>query len=495
MSSISTTVGGVLLSQILPNARSAAPQLRITSCCSEARAVRPGDLFIALLQDDDDGHEHAIEAVRRGAIAVVAERVLPLAVPVILVEDTREAYGRVCQALVDHPTRELCTIGVTGTHGKTTVTKLLTAILRAAGKRTGLINSLEASDGIGVLHSSDPFAPPELARGLAEMQANGCTHAVLELSSRDLAQRRTAGVELDGAIVTNLRRAHFDLHNTVANYQRSKRRAFDLLKHRGFAVVNADDPCSGKLIDAIDFPAMTIGIEADAEITASVIERHVSEQTFLLSAGEEMIPVRTRMIGDHHVRHCLHAAAAALVLGIDLETIVRGLERVASIAGRMERIECGQPFGVFVDAADSPDRLAVALKTLRRVTQGRLICVASASCQTPADERPLLGRVVERNATLGILTTGRTGGEKPLAMIHDLLDGYDRPARAHVMPDREQAIAFALSQAQPGDCVLVAGGEEQTARRQARRNLIAADRDIAEQWLFHVQPHNEAAVI
>jgi UDP-N-acetylmuramoyl-L-alanyl-D-glutamate--2,6-diaminopimelate ligase len=269
---------------------------------------------------------------------------------------------------------------------------------------------------------------------------------------------------------------------------------FDRLKDHGFAVLSADDPCSRKLIESLDCPTMTIGTESAAEITASVIERHVGEQTFLLSAGDEIVPVCTRMIGDHHVRHCLQAAAAALAIGVDLESIVRGLERVDSIPGRMERIECGQPFGVFVDAADSPDRLAVALKTLRRVATGRLICVASASCVTPADERPLLGRVVERNASLGILTTSRTGGEKPLAMIHDLLDGYDRPARAHVMPDREQAIALALSQAQPGDCVLIAGGEEASARRQAQRNLIAADRNIAEQWLYNVQPFGEAAV-
>lgn len=495
MSTTSTTVGGVLVSQVLPEAKRVARDLRVTSCCSDARAVRKGDLFVCLLQDDDDGHDFAIDAVARGAVAVVAERALPLSVPVIMVEDTREAYGRICQALVDNPSREMCTIGVTGTHGKTTVAKLLTAILRTAGKRTGVINTLEASDGVTPITSSDPTAPTELARSLAEMQATGCTHAVLEMSSRDLAQRRVAGVELDGAVVTNLRSAHIDLHGTVVNYHRSKRRVFDLLKNHGFATLNADDPCSHKLIDSLDCPTMTIGLEADAEISATVIERHASEQTFLLSAGDEMIPVRTRMIGDHHVRHCLQAAAAALVLGIDLETIVRGLERVESIPGRMERIECGQPFSVFVDVADSPDRLAVALKTLRRVTKGRLICVASASCATPADERPLLGRVVERNTSLGILTTSRTGGEKPLAMIHDLLDGYDRPARAHVMPDREQAIAYALSQAQPDDCVLIAGGEEQAARRQAKRNLIAADRQIAEQWLYQVQPHSETAAI
>ncbi len=426
-----TQSGGIRLRNALPDCRIEGPRdLRVASCSSDPRRCRPGDLFVALDGDDADGHDFATLAIARGATAVLAERPLPVRVPVILVDDTRVAYAQLCQALVDHPTRQLCTIGVSGTHGKTVVSRLMAAVLQAADRQVGTVDSLEFNDSYVSAAGPRSSSPPEMAHQLAQMVAAGCTHAVLEVDSRDLARRRADGLELDVAMLTNVRRAHLDFHGTVDNYRRSQMRLTERLKPGGFTVVNADDTGTRQSMPEMECPTLTASQHLDAEVTGAIVERDISEQTFLLSAGDDMIPVRTRMIGEQHVDNCLLVAAAALGMGIELPTIVRGLEAVQSVPRRLERIECGQRFGVFVDVADSPDRLSICLKTLKRLTPGRVICVADANIDGRADEHPLIGRVLERGAALGIITAGGASIEDSLPIIHDVIDGYDRPAKA-----------------------------------------------------------------
>ncbi len=195
-------------------------------------------------------------------------------------------------------------------------------------------------------------------------------------------------------------------------------------------------------------------MQGTADVSATLVERTISEQTFLLSAGSETLPVRTRMIGDHHISNCLVAAAVGLVLGIDLADIVRGLEQVIVVPGRLERIECGQSFGVFVDYAHTPDALDAVLETLREVTPGRLITVFGAGGERDRAKRPLMARAVEQVADLAILTQDNPRSEPPQRIVRDLLKGCRRPHEVEVISDRSDAIAYALSQAEAGDCVL-----------------------------------------
>ena len=453
---------GVRVSDVLPNSQvHGSSDVRVTSCCSDPAHCREGDLFIAVCGDQIDGHDFVYEAIDRGAVAVVAERMLPVQVPLFLVDDTREANGAICQALLDNPTREMTTIGVTGTHGKTTVVKLLASVLRAAGQRVGVINSLECCDGIVSYDGPRPTASTELAHWMAEMQAAGCTHAIVEVDSDDLAKRRCTGLEFNATVLTNVRTEGLGKHQSQ-NYRSATKRIFSQLKEGGFAVVNADDRASRNVLGQLECPTLSVGQNADAEISAMVIERFASEQTILISAGDETIPLRTHKIGDTHVSNCLLVTATALGMGIDLPTIVRGLEAVECIPNRMERIECGQPFGVFLDVADTPDRLAAALKTLRQLRQGRVICIAKADIAN-ASLRPLLGRVLERYSDIGLTTVNNKSDERSLHTVHDVIDGYERPAKAHAIIDRQQAIAWALEQAQPGDCVLITGCRDEHA--------------------------------
>ena len=481
-----STHAGVSLRDLFSAARFLrAPDVRVTSCCTDAARCERGDVFIAVDSPRGDGHERALEAVERGAAAIVAERLLPVEVPLVMVDDSRQALGEICQALVDHPSDSLRTIGVTGTHGKTVTSWLMASVLKAAGSPAGVTTSIAHSDS----HQCEPARQttphaPQLARWLARMTDAGCESAVVEVTSRALAERRTAGIDFDAAVVTNLGRAHLALHGSVENYHRAKERLLSQLKPGGFAVLNADDEACLNLSGRIDVPLLTYGMHSDADVTASIIERQISEQTFYLRAGDELIPVRSRILGDSHVSSCLAAATAGLALGIDLPTIVRGLESVDRIPGRLERIECGQNFGVFVDAARSPDRMAYMLRTLRRVTRGRLICVAGAPGGRRKSSRAWLGRVLERSCDVPVLTADDPRYEEPLAIAHDLLDGFQRAAKAHVLPNRARAIETALAMAREGDTVVIAGKGDRVGQIIGNQRLAHDDREVACRWLY-----------
>ena len=398
---------GINLRDVLADAQLLGGDIRVASCSSDSRQIQPGDLFVALTGPCCDGHEFAGEAVAQGATAVLAERPLPLpGVPTCIVPDTRDAYGRLCQAMAGNPSRHLRAIGVTGTCGKTITASLIAAVLTEAGARVGITGTLGYWDGEDLSPATETTpSAPALAHWLGRMVIGGCSHAVIETSSRALSQSRLAGIEFDTVCVTNVQRDHLDYHGSLTNYRHAKSRLLDCVSPTGVTILNADDPVLAGWLSHIAGPALTVATGTAAELTATVIERHRSEQTFLLSAGCETLPVRTRMIGDFHVTNCLIAAAVGLTYGIDLATVVRGLEVVEQVPGRMQRIECGQPFTVMVDYAQSPDAMVGSLTALRQVTDGRLICVFGASGHRDRTARPALGSVADHLADELILTS------------------------------------------------------------------------------------------
>jgi UDP-N-acetylmuramoyl-L-alanyl-D-glutamate--2,6-diaminopimelate ligase len=486
MHSISLRGASIRLADVLPDSRPDKPgATHFSSCCWQAEKCNPGDVFVALTTAEGDGHEDAWLAVERGASMIVAERLVPASVPVYVVDDSREAHGRLCQVLAGKPAEKMQVIGVTGSHGKTVTTMLIASMLEAAGQAVGVMSSIGHSDSFDQepARNATPTSP-ETARWMSRMASAGCSHAVLEVSSRGLAERRFTGIEFDAAVLTNLRREHVQRHGSLENYRNAKRRVFSHLKSSGFAVFNGDDHGSREMLHTLDVPALTFGLYGEAELSATVVERHPSEQTFLLQAGSDTIPVRTAMIGDHHVANCLAAAAVGLTLGIDLPTIVRGLEKVDRVPGRMERIECGQPFSVFVDAARSPETLAHSLKTLRQVTTGRVICVFGCPGERNRSVRPRMGRVVERCATTAVITSDNPRHEEPLEIAHDILDGYERPHKARVLPTRAEAIRWALNEARPGDAVLIAGKGDRTYQIVGGKRIEHDDREVARRCLY-----------
>lgn len=476
---------GISLATLLDNPRFFGEKnVNVTSCCGDSRQVRPGDLFTAMIGPNCDGHDFTDEAIGNGATAVLAERMLPLPVPTCIVEDSREAYGKICHALAGNPSEQIQAIGISGSHGKTTTAMLVAAVLEAANHNPGIISSLGYCDGDDIeINKKTTPGPAEMASWLVRMANNGCSHAIVEASCSGLAQRRLAGLELDAALMTNVRRAHLDVCGSMMNYRSIKQRLFEHLKPEGFAVINADDPSSKFFLDKVQNPVITIGMRSDAELEAELIDRNHCEQMFLLSAGQETVPVRTKINGNHHIYNCLEAAALGLVMGIDIDTIVRGIESVDCIPGRMERIDAGQDFPVYVDAAASHDSLASTLRSLRTITDERLICVYGARGECDHADRPLLGRTVERMSDLGVLTSNNPGAEEPLQIAHDVLDGMDRPAAAHLIPDRAKAIGWAISIAKPGDTVVIVGRGQEREHYVGDRREDFDDREVARFFL------------
>jgi UDP-N-acetylmuramoyl-L-alanyl-D-glutamate--2,6-diaminopimelate ligase len=475
----------VSLGQLFPSARFTQGEIVANSVCTSAVKCQPGDLFVGVLQGDGDSHDEAWEAVQNGAVAVLTDRLLPVKVPQCIVPDTREALGRVCQALAGNPTDELRTIGVVGTRGKTIVSMLVASMLEAAGDAVGVISSIGLSDSREqiITPCSTPRAP-KMANWLQRMTLAGCQSAVVELSSRALAERHAAGMELDAVVLTNLKRSEQHWHGTEANVRRANLRALEMLKPGGFAIFNADDVDSENELHKLDLPVLTFGMFGDAQVTANVIERCSSEQTFLLQAGNESIPVRTAMIGDHHVQNCLAAAATGLALGMDLPTIVRGLEAVKFVPGRLQRIECGQAFSVFVDNARSPAALATSLRSLRQAGTGRIICVMGCPGEKSREDRPRIGHVLDRGTQLAIITSDDPRHEQPLRIAHDILDGHERPHQTHTIPNRTKAIEFALASARPGDTVLIAGKGDRLTQRIGSGLQAHDDCGVARRWLY-----------
>ena len=318
----------------------------------------------------------------------------------------------------------------------------------------------------------------------------GQQYHILECSSRDLAQRHFAGAELDVAVFTNLRGAHFDFHRTMANYQRSQLRLLEHLRPQGLAILNADDPTSHFLIDEVDVPTLTFGIRQEADVRAQLVEKHGLDQVFILTAGSESVTIRSQIPGQHHIYNCLAAAAVGLAQGIDLEKIARGIECIQRLPGRMESVQCGQDFQVIIDESASPYRLGVALNTLKHETKGRVICVLTADAQLPHDVAGQMGRVAERSGCLPIVTMNNVGTVIDYEPSHRVLDGFERAHRAQLIPDRIRAIEWALAQAGPHDTVLISGQGAQPFQTMGNNQWQLTDRDVCEAWLYGTEPEN-----
>ncbi len=484
MQQVANARQGLSLKTLLPDAQFVGPDdVQVRSCCGRWAECEPNDLYVAIVESDCDGHDHVADALEKGASAIVSERLLAIDRPQCIVDDTRRAYGRICHALAGDPSTKINTIGVTGSVGKTVTSHLIRGVLATADESAGLLSSLEAFD-------SEPIArelllcAPRLAQLLSGMVMNGHRHAILETPSSVLAQHHFAGVELDVAVITNIRREHLELHGNAGNYRNAKTRIFDYLKPTGLAIVNADDPTTHFLLDQLPCPALSIGVRQPAEVVGQIIEQSSSEQTILIRAGNQTAPVRTAMIGTHQVYNFLSAAAVGLALGIDLPLIARGLESVVSVPGRLERVVCGQDFGVYVDISNSPSQLAIALHSMRQNTTGRVICVATTTLSQSPEQRLQLGRILERGSQYCIMTAERLGLPLDYEPYHQMLDGFKNTQSGHVIPDRLAAIEHALGLAKPGDTVLISGCGEHPIATIGAHDWNITDRDVCQAWLY-----------
>ncbi len=461
-----------------PPAGAAWRAVEVTGIAHDSRAVEPGDLFVAWVGERHDGRSFAREAVGRGAAAVLApgppDRAI--AVPWLAGRDPRALLAPLAARLYGHPDRELVVAGVTGTNGKSTVAMLVAAIFEAAGRRAGLIGTLGYRLG-GQAFPGERTTPEasDLFRTLRRMRDRGARAVAIEVSSHALEQGRVAELGLDAAVFTNLTRDHLDYHGTMERYFAAKRRAFDLLKEGGRAVVNLDDAWGRRL--AAEIPgALTYGEAGAVRPLAVTLDTRGIRGRLATPTGD--LAFESPLRGRFNLENLLAAAAAAVALGLPLAAVARAFAAQPPVAGRLDPVEAGQPFAAYVDYAHTDAALAAALRSVRELARGKVILVFGCGGERDAGKRPLMGKVAGELADVPIATSDNPRGEDPLAILAAVEEGLAASGNraARTVPDRRQAIRAAVELAAPGDVVLVAGKGHEEVQVVGGERLPFSDR-------------------
>jgi UDP-N-acetylmuramoyl-L-alanyl-D-glutamate--2,6-diaminopimelate ligase len=470
---------------IEPSGPARDARVEISSIQSDSRATGPGSLFVAIAGLRDDGHRFCRTAVERGAAAVVAERLpdpaIDPSVPLVLVGDSRRALSGLAAAFHDHPSRGLCVAGITGTDGKTTTATLLWRAWRAAGLAAASITTVDRRINDGVIpnpsRQTTPEAP-ELQAALARIRDSGCTHVAMETSSHGLAMRRADGVEFRAAVFTRITTEHLELHGTRDAYLAAKARLLERVSPRadGIAVLDAGDPFGYPRLSAIPVATRltyTDIADARADLRAEDIVVGTGGVRFTAATPWGTVPVTLRLAGRFNVRNALAALAAACSTGAALADAVRGIEAAGPVTGRMERVDLGQPYEVVVDYAHTTDALETVLREVRETTAGRLWAVFGSAGERDLEKRPAMGAVAARIADVSIITDEDPRHEDRALILEQIAAGAVaaggvRGENVLVIPDREEAIGYAIAHAAPGDTVVCAGkGHEKTLETAA----------------------------
>ena len=384
--------------------------------------------------------------------------------PQIVTGDTRYVMGPLAAAFWGNPGERLFTVGITGTNGKTTTTCLVRALLEAQMGQVGSIGTV--SYRVGGREEDAPHTTPEaidLQKMLATMISEDDSAAVMEVSSHALSLGRVDGLGFDITCFTNLGRDHLDFHPTMEEYLAAKTRLFT--HHRkpgGVAIINVDDSAGARLASAIDPPVVTVGLSPNADLVASAVKVGWEGLNFDLSWQERTVGVSSPLLGAFNVQNLLVAAGVGVMAGIPLEVVATSLGTVGDIEGRMERLPAPGGVEVILDYAHKPDALKVALTACQELAAGKVICLFGCGGDRDRGKRPLMGRIAALGADRVIVTSDNPRTEDPDAIILEIMAGVPQEADCLVEPDRRAAIALAVSEALPGDVVLVAGkGHEQ----------------------------------
>jgi len=470
-----------LVTALAPSEVTASASVEIADLAYDTRRVTQGAMFFCVTGSRVDGHELAWEAIERGAVAVVVERLLEVDVPQLLVPSVRESMAVAADLFFGEPTKELELAGVTGTNGKTTTAFLLRSVLEAADRRPGLVGTIEWR--VGGEARPAPFTTPEaidLQRLFREMLDAGDRSAAVEASSHGSALRRLDRVRFGTLVFTNLSQDHLDLHGSMDEYFQAKRRLFTGPQPPP-AAVNVGNVWGRQLADELEdahrAPLVTFGLADDAEIRPEELEVTARGSTFRAGGLEIETPLR----GLFNVENALGAVAAGFLLDLDEDAIVEGVASMPGVPGRFEPVDEGQPFAVVVDYAHTPDSLATVLHAARDLGNGRVIVVFGAGGDRDRGKRPLMGKVAADLSDITIVTSDNPRSEDPLAIIQDVLQGTGLDVE--IDPDRRSAIARAVALADEGDVVVIAGkGHEQG---QDVGGVVSPfdDRDVAREAL------------
>ena len=464
--------------------------VEITALAYDSRAVGPGTLFFCVTGARSDGHEHAAEAVRRGASALVVERALSLGVPELRVASVREAMAPLAARFFGDPSGVLRVIGITGTNGKTTTAFLTRQILQASGEQCALLGTVKSV--IGGLDGEVIHTTPEaidLQASFAAMRDAGDRACAMEVSSHALALHRADAIHFAAAVFTNLTQDHLDFHPDMEAYFAAKRVLFESAP--AIAVVNADDPYGRRLLDEAP-EAVSYAIDAPAAYRASELRSGIAGAQFTVLAPDGELSVATRLPGAFNVANALAAVAVTHELGVPLEEIAEALAAATPAPGRFQALNEGQPFAVLIDYAHTPDSLDNVLRAVRALTEGRLICVFGCGGDRDRGKRRQMGWISSQLADISVVTSDNPRSEDPAAIIEEILAGAPSGGQHTVeaIVERRAAIAHAISLARSGDVVVIAGkGHEQGQEFADGKKIPFDDAAVAREQLRPAAAH------
>lgn len=437
--------------------------LLISGVYDDSRAVSPGGVFVAVRGAAVDAKKFVPDAVARGAaVIVVAE---PLSIPgvvTIAVDNERSVLARLAMRWhgLDQVGGALRILGVTGTNGKSTTAMMARAIIQASGAKCGLLGTIRYDlCARSVTADMTTPGPVKLAEYLRECRDAGAKCAVMEVSSHALDQHRTDGLHFAAAAFTNLTGDHLDYHKTPENYCAAKRRLFSALSRDAVAVLNGDDPASQEMARGCDARIVRYSMDSDGEIQAKLIRDTVKGTLYRMRIGGEDLVLENALVGRHNIYNAMAAAGLSHAVGVSLSAIQQGLNSVRNVPGRLQRVPCRSPADVFVDYAHTDDALRNVLSVLRPLAPRRLITLFGCGGDRDRTKRPRMAQVAADYSDAIFVTSDNPRTEDPLAIIQEILTGFEVAVRDRVVcePDRRAAIRLALRTADTGDILLIAG--------------------------------------
>lgn len=464
----------------------------ITGLAYDSRRVTPGTVFVALKGQNTDGHVFINDAIDRGAVAIICERngFSTARATKIVVADARETMGHAATAFYGNPSAKLKVIGVTGTNGKTTVSFLVKEILHAAGIKTGLLGTIRYEIGDRVIPAARTTPEAlEIQQMLAQMVHAGCEACVMEVSSHALDQKRTLGVEFDVAIFTNLTQDHLDYHGTMDGYFAAKMKLFTAMHHgekHGTAVINIDDAYGQHLHAESDVAVkLTYGLGQSAQLRATNIDLRENGTGFTVELNGTGAECDMPLIGRYNIYNALAAIGACVTLDVKLPVIRRALRQMVPVPGRLERVSDAEPFNVFVDYAHTADALEQVLRTVREVTEGRVLLLFGCGGSRDIGKRAKMGEVAARLADYSLVTNDNPRRESPVKIAEQIQKGYGavRHDGFGMELDRRRAIEDIINLARPGDSILIAGKGHETYQEFDDTVVPFDDRAIAREAL------------
>lgn len=465
----------------------------------DSRATEAGDLFVAIAGADHDGADYHEGAVERGAVAVLAERQLPVSVPLLISSNARRDLASASEIVYGHPTKALRTVGITGTNGKTTVAHLLEDAIAGAGHAPALMGTTGCRIGgqtVPAQHTT-PEAD-DISRFARRAVGSGSTHLVMEVSSHGLAHHRVDAVSFEVAAFTNLTQDHLDFHGTLEAYGAAKARLFTELRPR-VCVVNVDDAFGQELAESLGGRVIrcSAGANSEAEVWvgSSSLDGTGIAASFETPSGR--FELRSPLVGAHNLENLAVTLGCAEALGLPMDKVVRALASSVGSPGRLERITRDESFGVFVDYAHTPDALRRVLDALRPLATSRLIAVFGAGGDRDTSKRAPMGEAAVHGADVVVITSDNPRSEAPERIVEAIEQGTRRAGGVHVtldalataargvttVLDRHEAIHHAIAAAKEGDIVLIAGKGHETTQTVGTSVIPFDDREQAREAL------------